>query len=62
MPIRTRASRWHDPGFQGLYFSTSDPDLADLVAAADGPAPALLAPVLAQAPTGHTTAAVPPPR
>ena len=46
MPIRTRASRWHGPGFQGLYFSTSEPDLADLVAAADGPAPALLAPLL----------------
>ena len=46
MPSRTRASCWRGPGFRGTYFSTSDPELAARVAAADGLAPGLLSPVL----------------
>ena len=46
MPIRTRASCRLGPGFRGAYFSTSEPDLAAQVAAADGLASALLASVL----------------
>ena len=46
MPSRTWASCWRDPGFRGAYFSTLDPELAAMVAAADGLAPGLLSPVL----------------